>query len=110
MPAQILCFAIGLSLLVAPAVTPHTHSGALVAQIFGPLIAAVAVVAAWGALRSLRWLNAFLGLGLILAQAIIGAPGAAGLYGACSGMLIVLLSLVPAPRGHGYAGGWQSLL
>jgi hypothetical protein len=110
MLSQAFAAAVGVSLLGAPALLAHGRLEALVVHILGPLIAAVGLIASWPALRGLRWLNASLGLALLLAEAIIGAKSAGGRYGACAGMAIVLLSVGPRSARHVCAGGWQSLL
>jgi hypothetical protein len=107
---QTLAAAVGVSLLAAPSFLAHGRSEALVVHIAGPLIAAVGLIASWPALRSLRWLNASLGLALLLAEAAIRSRSPGGLYGSLAGMVIVLLSIIPGSRRHAYSGGWQSLL
>jgi hypothetical protein len=106
---QTLAAAFGISLLAAPGFLAHDRSAALLVYIVGPLIAAVGLIASWPALSGLRWLNASLGLALLLAEAVLGCKGPGGLYGACAGMAVLLLSIVPGSRSHAYAGGWQSL-
>jgi hypothetical protein len=106
---QTLAAAVGVSLLGAPAFLAHGRSEALIVHLLGPLIATVGLIASWPSLRGLRWLNASLGLALLLAEAIIGVKSAGGLYGAFAGMAIVLLSIGPGSLRDAYAGGWQSL-
>ena len=109
MTTQLLAAALGISLAAAPAWLEHGRWELSIAQIAGPLIASSALVAASEVMRGLRWLTATLGLGLILAEAVLGTKGNAGVYGAVSGLLVVLLSIVPGSRRHSYAGGWRCL-
>jgi hypothetical protein len=106
---QTLAAAIGVALLGAPAFLAHSRSEALIAHLLGPLIAAVGLIASWPALRGLRWLNASLGLALLVAEAIIGVRSAGGRFSAFAGMAIVLLSIGPGSLRDAYAGGWRSL-
>ena len=109
MLAQLLAALLGVSLLVAPALSQQDRPEALLAQLAGALIAGVALVAASELLRALRWVTATLGLLLIAAEAVVGARGWIGLYAALAGMSVVLLSLIPGTQRHAFAGGWRSL-
>ncbi|MEO8184792.1 MAG: hypothetical protein ABI895_38785 [Deltaproteobacteria bacterium] len=110
MVPQTLAAAVGVSILAAPAFLAHGRGEALIVYIAGPLIAAVGLIASWPALRGLRWLNASLGLALLVAEAVLGAKSPGSLYGAFAGMAVVLLSIVPGSKRHAYAGGWRALL
>ncbi|MEY2932455.1 MAG: hypothetical protein RL033_3204 [Pseudomonadota bacterium] len=110
MLSQLLAALLGISLLAVPAVTRQAHPEALLAQLAGALIAGVALVAMSELLRGLRWLTATLGLSLVAAEAVVGAHGLIGLYGALAGTAVMLLSLLPGSQRHSFAGGWRSLM
>lgn len=109
MGSQLLAALLGVSLLIMPNLTGRGQPEALLAQLAGALIAGVALVASSELLRGLRWLTASLGLGLVAADAVVGARGIIGLYAALAGTAVLLLSLLPGSRRHAFAGGWRSL-
>jgi hypothetical protein len=102
---QTLAAALGVTLIGAPAFLAHGRPEALVVHLLGPLIASVGLIASWPALRGLRWLNASLGLTLLLAEACLGAKSPGGVYGALAGMAIVLLSIGPLSTHQAHTGG-----
>jgi hypothetical protein len=89
MLTQLLAAVLGVSLLIMPGLTGRGQPEALLAQ--------------------LGWLTATLGLGLVAAEAVVGARGIIGLYAALAGTAVMLLSLLPGSRRHAFAGGWRSL-
>ncbi len=109
MSAQLVCAAIGLWLMAAPALFGYAGPAAVSDYVVGPIVAAIGLVAAWEAMRELRWANLPFGLWLVIAPWVLGAPDAAILNDLGAG--IALLAFAPAGGGvrGRYGGGWSAL-
>jgi NAD(P)-dependent dehydrogenase (short-subunit alcohol dehydrogenase family) len=87
----------------------YTGPAAVNEYVVGPIIAAIGLVAAWEAMRELRWANLPFGLWLLIAPWLLGAPEAAILNDLAGG--IALLAFAPAGGDVSgrYGGGWSAL-
>jgi hypothetical protein len=108
--AQIVLVATGIWLMAAPAVLGYAEPAATSDRIAGPVMAAIAFLAAFAITRGLRWLNLAVGGWLVIAPWLLDSPTAA----LVSSSLCGVAALVLAPVGHleqdQYGGGWLALL
>ena len=101
--------AAGVYVMFAPHLHDYGRPMAAVDRTVGPLVIAFAVISAWEATRKVRWLNVPLGLTLIVAPFVTGAPQVAIVSGVVSGLVIAGLALVPYPPTQTFGGGWSRL-
>lgn len=104
-----LAAAIGIWLMIAPAIIGHDEPAATNDRIVGPLVAALGIISLFEITRPVRWVNVALGLWLIVAPAVLGFPIHALWNSVVSGTAIALLSLVRGRTKYRYGGGWSSL-
>lgn len=108
--AGLLCVAIGVWLMVAPAVL---RSGGLAAtndRIVGPIVASVAFVALWDVVRPLRWLNVAPALWLLVAPWILGYQDTVSTANSVGAGLVALASVVVRGPSRGrFGGGWTAV-
>lgn len=110
MTAQILNTALGIWLMISPALLDYSGAAATNHYIVGPCVATIAYIAVWEVNRGLRYLNAVAGLWLVLSVWMLQMPPAALWSGLLSGVVIFGLSFVEGKKRHTYAGGWASLV
>jgi len=107
--AQVLTVLLGLWLMAAPAVLGYSGTPADVHRVLGPVTAAVALIAAWGHMRPLRWMSVPLG-GAIAATPFVWSFGTVALAnGVVVGLAVVALAFVSGRITEDYGGGWSSL-
>ena len=109
MIARIAEAALGIWLIFAPAVLGYGPPAAHSDRIFGPLIAAVAIIALWEIARSLRHLNLLFGLWLIAAPLVLGFGGVAAIDSIVVGLAVAALSRAEGRIESSFGGGWSSL-
>lgn len=102
--------AVGIWMMLAPAVLGYSGSAATSDRIVGPTAAAVAWIAASEATRSIRWVNVPLGLWLVVSPLVLNPPASATLHVIVSGIALVAsaIALAPMPADE-YGGGWRAL-
>jgi hypothetical protein len=101
--------ALGIWLMVAPAVPGHAIAAAASDRIAGPVIATIGTVAAWEVVRAVRWLALAPAAWLIVAPFALGFGGMAAVNSVVVGLLTAALT---PPRGAvtgAFGGGWRSL-
>lgn len=101
--------ALGLWLMVAPAVLDYGDPAQTNDRIVGPLVASMAVIALWDVTRPLRFVNAALGAWLVLSPLVLGYPTDAMANSIAVGVLVVAVALIPGPIKGRYGGGWREL-
>lgn len=101
--------AIGIWLMVAPAVLGYAGLAATSDRIIGPLIATVGIVSLFEVLRPVRWINLALGLWLLIAPFVLGFPTDAAWNSVLFGSAVALLSLARGRQKNRYGGGWSSI-
>ncbi len=101
---------LGVWLMVAPAALGYGGGGAIDHRIVGPLAAATAIVAAWGATRRLGRLNVVLGMALIVTPWVAGFARSAAWNGVAVGLALALLAVLDADPRDRFDGGWTGLL
>lgn len=107
--AQILSVLFGFWLMAAPAVLDYGGRAADVHRILGPIAAAFALVAVWGHMRPLRWVNVLVGGLLVLAPLVVTFEAVATANSVVVGLIIVGLSFVQGEIMERYGGGWSTL-
>ncbi|HEX7002808.1 MAG TPA: SPW repeat protein [Trueperaceae bacterium] len=109
MIARLFEAVLGIWLMVAPAVLGYGSVAATSDRIAGPLIASVAIVAAWEIARPLRHLNLLLGLWLLAAPVVLGFGGAAAVDSVLVGIAVAALSRWRGRVESRFGGGWSVL-
>lgn len=109
MRARILEAALGVWLMIAPAILGYGPPAAFSDRIAGPLIASLAIVAAWEVARPFRHLNLIAGLWLVAAPLVVGFGGAAALDSVVVGLAVAALSRWKGRVESRFGGGWSSL-
>ena len=102
--------ALGIWLMVAPAVLPSTVPGATVDRIAGPLAIWLGVLAFRGVTRPFRALNVLTGMFLAIAPWVVPNTGPLILGSVLPGWAIIVLSI---PRGvvrERTGGGWWTII
>ncbi len=108
--AHVFTAALGIWLMVAPAVLDDGRPVELNDRIIGPLVAAFAIIACWQVMRGLRWINVLLGVWLLAAPWVLGYEGATPkIQSMLAGALIAALSLVRGEADKRFGGGWRAL-
>jgi hypothetical protein len=111
MLAQLIAVALGIWLMVAPAIVETTRNASNLERIIGPLVATFGAIAAAQHLRSVRFWNLPLSIVLGVSPIVIsyGSTIAAwnALLTACA---IAVCSLRKGRITHRYGGGWRELL
>lgn len=103
--------AVGIWMMIAPAVLGYAGSAATSDRILGPTAAAVAWIAATEATRSLRWVNVPLGLWVLASPLVLDHSAIAAAHSVTSGVLLIATALAigVVPK-ESYGGGWKALL
>ena len=101
--------ALGLWLMVAPAVLDYGDPARANDRIAGPLAASVAVIAIWEVARPLRWLNVALGLWLLAAPWLLGYPAVAALNSTAVGLVLGGCALIRGRLQQRVGGGWRAV-
>ena len=107
--AQVVSMFLGLWLMAAPAVLGYGGRLADAHRILGPLAAAFALMAVWGHMRPLRWMNVLLGALVVLAPFVVGVGTVVLANSVVVGLLLVGLAFVRGTVTQEYGGGWSSL-
>jgi len=109
--AQAVSAAIGLWLMVAPAVLgSYTDMTSANNRIFGPMVVAFSVIALWEVMRSTRFANTLIGVWLLIACLLLGYRDAALISNGLAAVAIIGLSLVRGEHNPlKFGGGWNSL-
>lgn len=108
--ARILGVALGIWLMVAPAVLDYAGPARTNDRIVGPLVVSLAFVAIWEVTRSLRWVNLALSLWLVFAPWALGYELVPTLNSTVVGLLLGPVSAVRGKVEQRFGGGWSSLL
>lgn len=110
MIAQAVAAAIGLWVMVSPAVLDSGDGASTSAWIVGPVVVSIAYVAAWSIARGLRYANAPLGAWLAVSPLVLGFGGVSALSAVASGLAVLALAVIPSRVDARYGGGWRELL
>ena len=97
---------VGVWLAAAPSVLDYQRPAATNDWVVGPLIATFAIIACWGVMRSLRWVNVALAAWLLVAPLPLRHPVHASINSIACGVAVVGLSLVRGKIPHRYGIGW----
>lgn len=108
--ARAVAVAVGVWLMVAPAVLGYTGAAETNDRIVGPVAASAAFVAAWAVTRPLRWITLPLGGWLLVAAFVLDYPAAGTVSALASGAVLVATAPIAGAEPPRFAGGWRSLL
>lgn len=104
--ARWISVALGVWLMVAPAVFEYTGQARAIHRLVGPVVASFAFVAVWEHMRALRWANLPLGAGLLVLPWPLGFGPPATINSLIVGLGLVALALVRGPIEGRFGGGW----
>lgn len=99
----------GLWLMYAPAALGYDGVPATSDRVAGPVMAAVAFLAAFEITRGLRWLNVPVGLWLGVAPWLLDFPVTARVSSVAIGVMALTLSWPEPADQTRYGGGWRAL-
>ncbi len=107
--ARVIGIALGIWLMVAPAVLDYGGRADTIDRIVGPLVVASAIIALAPAGRELRWIHLLLGFALVVPWWFANRHLDAILANVVAGLLIMALAPVGSACGR-IGGGWASVL
>ena len=110
MIAQAVAAALGIWVMVSPAVLDLDGGASTSSWIVGPIVASVAYIASWSITRGLRFVNAPFGAWLALSPLVLSLGGAGAVSAVASGLALLALSLAPSRVVARYGGGWRALV
>jgi hypothetical protein len=110
MSAQLAAAAIGIWLMAAPTVLGYSGIASMIEHIAGPIIAAIAIVAASECTRGVRWANVAVASMLIVAPLWFDHARAATFNSLVSGAAVAVLSTLRSEGRTRFGGGWRVLL
>ena len=101
--------AVGLWLMVAPAVLGYEGPAREVDRILGPIAASAAIVAMSQVVRGVRRFEMLTGLALLAVPWLLGYPALATANSLAAGACLVLLGSVRGRVSGRFGGGWSAL-
>ncbi len=107
--AQLAGGAIGIWLMVAPAVLNYDGPAATIDRIIGPIVVALSWIAASECTRSVRWLTLPCGLALLIAPVLLGYGTTATVNSIVCGLVVAWLSTIRGSVRARIGGGWPAL-
>lgn len=109
--ARFVNAALGVWLIVAPAVLGYGAPASINDRIVGPVAVACALIAIWEVTRPVRWVNLGLALWLLVAPWLLGYWDwqAAIINSLVVGAVMALMSAVRGPIAQQFGGGWTAL-
>jgi hypothetical protein len=107
--AQLASAAIGFWLMFAPWLLGYGAPLATSDRIAGPLVASVALVAAWEVLRSVRWLNVASAVWIAFSPLLLDDYRVVW-HHVPLGVLLGALAAVPSRSKRSFGGGWLGLV
>ncbi len=107
---QLLCIPVGIWLMATPSILGVTDAERFNDHILGPLVVAIAVLAAWESTRSMRKGNVALGCWLLASPWLLpGTTWVSTLNDSACGLLLVGLGASSGWIQGKFGGGWSSL-
>lgn len=101
--------AIGVWLMVAPAVLDYGGTPADLDRLLGPIIGGLAFVSAWAVIAMVRWWTVPFGVAVLAAPLVAEYPTDATVNSAVCGALVVVLAAVGGAPDEAFGGGWSAL-
>ena len=102
--------ALGLWLMVAPAVLDYGGAARANDRIVGPVAASLAVIAISPVTRPLRWGTVALGVWLLIAPWLLAYDAASRVNSLAVGVGLIGFGLIRGPATQRLGGGWSALL
>lgn len=110
MIAQLVVAALGIWMMVAPALLGMPQAASNVVRVLGPIVAALGVCASAEHLRAMRLWNIPLAVALFAAPGFVSFGGTLATANAlATAALILSLSLRRGAIAHRYGGGWRAV-
>lgn len=110
MAAQLVALVLGVWLLLAPDALSYGDPASSVERVIGPIVVVTAALATRDVTRSVRIVNAFAGLALLIAPWVFAYDTTPAVtVSALAGLALLGLALVRGRVAHQYAGGWLAL-
>jgi energy-converting hydrogenase Eha subunit E len=107
--ARLVAVATGVWLMCAPAVLGYGDPAATNDRIFGPVAAAVAFVAMWPVVRSLRWAVAPVAVWLFVAPILLAYDDTAAVLSTELSALVLAVTVPLGPTDQRFGGGWSAV-
>lgn len=108
--------AIGVWLMAAPAVLGYSgvsDAASASDRIVGPLVISAAIAAIWPEIRPLRWVNAVLGVWLLVgvpaAAMVVDWPFEGVVSSVLSGAVAITMARIRGDIDSEFGGGWRSI-
>jgi SPW repeat len=108
--ARLGSMAIGIWLMAAPAALGYGDPARTINRILGPLAASAAIVALSEVTREVRWLEAAVGLVLLVSPWLLGYPVTPAVHSLAAGGFLIGLGATRGSVSQRFGGGWSSLL
>jgi hypothetical protein len=108
--AQIASTAVGLWLMVAPAVLGYSGAARTNDHITGPVAASLSVIAVAAVTRGVRWGLLPIGIWLVIAPWLLGYDSVPTINSIAVGIALAILAPFGGNVERQYGGGWRSLL
>lgn len=110
LPLRLASAAVGVWLMVAPAVLGYGGTPANSDRITGPIAISVALVAIWDVARSVRLINLVAAAWLMLSAFLLTYPIAGSISAVISGVALAALTLPRSDPTQKYGGGWGAVV
>jgi hypothetical protein len=108
--ARLGSMAIGVWLVAAPAALGYDDPAMTMDRILGPIVVSAAIVALSEVTREVRWLEAVVGLVLLVSPWLLGYPVIPAVHSLAAGVLLIGFGATRGRVSHRFAGGWSSLV
>ncbi len=110
MTAQLIGAAAGVVIMAAPSIFGYDGVAADIDHIIGPLAVSVGIVAASQILRSVRWIDAALGIASLASLLFVSRGVSGSIIVAVAAAVLVVTPLFQGSVDVDFGGGWAGLV